>query len=165
MYVFAHVGFTLLTILFLSKTRIIKKSIDYRLVVIGSMLPDIIDKPLNLFSISAGRGYAHTLVFFIILYVISRHFGKEEIAYAHLMHLFLDGLICSPGVLFWPFYGYSFDSTGYTVKMYVDVVCTNVKVQVSEAFGLGAVTFFYFYAQLYKIPNMINMMLRGTLSD
>ncbi|WP_196769050.1 metal-dependent hydrolase [Neomoorella thermoacetica] len=43
--------------------------IDYRLVLIGSMLPDIIDKPLGgvIFKETLGNGriYAHTLVFLL----------------------------------------------------------------------------------------------------
>ena len=49
------------------------KSIDYRIVLLGSLLPDIIDKPLWLFAGSyiapSGRGYAHTLLFNLALFI------------------------------------------------------------------------------------------------
>ena len=48
-------------------------SIDYRIVLLGSLLPDIIDKPLWLFVGShisfSGRGYAHTLLFSLALFI------------------------------------------------------------------------------------------------
>jgi hypothetical protein len=45
----------------------VKVSIDYRLVMVGSMLPDIIDKPLVLLTASkpvgSARFIAHSLIF------------------------------------------------------------------------------------------------------
>jgi inner membrane protein len=45
--------------------------IDYRAVLIGSMLPDIIDKPLGLWVLhdeyGGGRSFFHTLLFALLL--------------------------------------------------------------------------------------------------
>ncbi|MFP3975182.1 MAG: hypothetical protein ACLFVK_03050, partial [Dehalococcoidia bacterium] len=52
----------------------IARVIDYRIALIGSMLPDIIDKPLGIYifteTFSNGRIYAHTLLFFLVLLLI-----------------------------------------------------------------------------------------------
>jgi hypothetical protein len=48
--------------------------IDYRFILLGSLLPDIIDKPVWLFTSSSvrwdGRGYSHTFLFSFVLLVI-----------------------------------------------------------------------------------------------
>jgi len=57
-------------------TRIsaIFQSIDYRLVLIGSVLPDIIDKPIGIYlfreTFDNGWVFAHTLLFFLILFLV-----------------------------------------------------------------------------------------------
>jgi len=44
---------------------------DYRLVLFGSLLPDIIDKPLGYVLGLEGRIWAHTLVFLLALTALS----------------------------------------------------------------------------------------------
>ena len=48
---------------------------DYRLVLLGSLLPDILDKPSWLFVdgdfFDTGRGYAHILIFNLALLILS----------------------------------------------------------------------------------------------
>jgi len=56
----------------------LQKIIDYRLVLIASMLPDIIDKPLGGVilkeSIGNGRIYAHTFLFLLFLFGLGMFF-------------------------------------------------------------------------------------------
>ena len=75
MLLFGHLGITLaatqtFAVLWQGKKRF-SESIDYRLVLLGSMLPDIIDKPLGGFifkdALGSGRIYAHTLIFLLLL--------------------------------------------------------------------------------------------------
>ena len=89
--------------------------VDYRMVVIGSILPDIIDKPVFLlFSDTlnlSGRDYAHTLVFHVILLAGGlvllkyRKYWLFIIAPSSIMHLVLDQMWRCPEVLFWPLLG------------------------------------------------------------
>lgn len=92
--------------------------IDYRMVLLGSLLPDIIDKPVW-FLVSrltgdttlSGRGYAHTLLFSLILclsgLVLIRY--KQSwlliVSLSSFMHLILDQIWDSPVVLLWPLLG------------------------------------------------------------
>ena len=85
---------------------------DYRMIIIGSMLPDIIDKPLFLlFSESGlftGRSHAHTLLFALLLLsggLLSRKSWLLTLALASFFHLFLDSIWNNPETLFWPFLG------------------------------------------------------------
>ena len=62
--------------------------------IIASILPDIIDKPLDMFGISSGRGYAHTILFLIVSFpIIWKIFGKKYTfiyIFCIFMHLILD---------------------------------------------------------------------------
>ncbi len=90
-------------------------SIDYRLVLLGSLLPDIIDKPLFLFVgsdiFTSGRHYGHTLLFNLVLFIcglIIVRYRKSWVLIISLcsfIHLIFDQMWNSPVVLFWPLLG------------------------------------------------------------
>jgi hypothetical protein len=87
-------------------------NLDYRMVIIGSMLPDIIDKPLFLlFGDSGsftGRSHAHTLLFAMLFFsagILSRKSWLLTLALANFTHLVLDSIWGSPYTLLWPFLG------------------------------------------------------------
>jgi len=90
-------------------------SIDYRIVLLGSLLPDIIDKPLWLLAVGyiapSGRGYAHTLLFNLALFIcglILVRYRKSWlliISLCSFMHLIFDQIWNSPVVLLWPLLG------------------------------------------------------------
>ncbi len=90
-------------------------SIDYRLVLLGSLLPDIIDKPVWLFvgsdAFLSGRDYAHTLLFNLVLFIgglVLIKYGKSWlliISLSSFMHLILDQMWNSPVALLWPLLG------------------------------------------------------------
>jgi membrane-bound metal-dependent hydrolase YbcI (DUF457 family) len=86
------------------------------LTVIGSMLPDLIDKPLGHIilagSIDYGRIYAHSGLFFIAILVIGIVYHQKKgswilmgLAAGVLSHLALDSMWELPVTLFYPFLG------------------------------------------------------------
>ena len=89
--------------------------IDYRLVLLGSLLPDIIDKPVFLLigdsASLSGRDYAHTLLFNLALFVSGmvlfryRKPGLLIISFSSFMHLVLDQMWGSSVILLWPLMG------------------------------------------------------------
>jgi inner membrane protein len=91
--------------------------------VIGSLLPDIIDKPLGHFLLPGFFGYngrimAHTLVFLLLVLSVGlslypRRLGVLVLilAYGDGMHLVLDQMWQTPQTLLWPLLGWSFPST------------------------------------------------------
>ena len=92
---------------------------DVKYLVIGSILPDIIDKPVGLGicrdRFSNGRIFSHTLLFPTILANIShlfyRHYGKTggfSLALGAFVHLILDRMWREPKTLFWPLFGLRF---------------------------------------------------------
>jgi membrane-bound metal-dependent hydrolase YbcI (DUF457 family) len=119
MFIFGHIGITLGIFYLLGN---LSSKNDYKAavpwIVIGSLLPDIIDKPLGrlilIESIGSGRIFAHTL-FFGALVALAGYYlyerGQPEfliIAGASFCHLLEDEIWNRPEVLFWPLLGWDF---------------------------------------------------------
>ncbi len=92
---------------------------DVRLFLLGSLLPDIIDKPLGLWlfrdALANGRVYAHTLLFLLllaagglILYLARRRTWGLALGLGVFIHLVLDGMWSDPRTLLWPLQGAAF---------------------------------------------------------
>jgi membrane-bound metal-dependent hydrolase YbcI (DUF457 family) len=86
------------------------------LTVIGSMLPDLIDKPLGHIilngSVDFGRIYAHSGLFFIAILIVGIVYQKKKgtwilmgLAVGILSHFALDSMWEMPVTLFYPFLG------------------------------------------------------------
>lgn len=115
MYVFGHVGLTMLTARVI-ENYIGKKTIDYRIVVVGSLLPDLIDKPIGRIffesKFESGRVFAHALAFIAALSAIGlyrwiryRKIGWLVLAGCSSIHDVFDRMWMFPRILFWPFLG------------------------------------------------------------
>ena len=104
MLLFAHVGLAL-------ATARLNSQLDLLFLALGSMLPDIVDKPLGLLlfgSPNMGRTFAHTLLFLIILAAVSlrqRDIRLASLSWGVLVHLILDSMWSSPVTLLWPLLG------------------------------------------------------------
>jgi len=107
MLFFAHLGLALASSRLLPRPDLAFLSA----LAIGSMLPDIIDKPLGLIifgSMGMGRTFAHTLLFLAILAALSLRLRDRRAAaltLGVLVHLLLDGMWASPQTLLWPLLG------------------------------------------------------------
>ena len=131
--------------------------IDMRLVLIGSLLPDIIDKPVGLYflkeTFSNGRIFCHTLLFLIIITIlilglfIFKFYRKSwalMFSFGTLTHLIFDQMWRTPQTLFWPLYGISFSSmdlTNWFVNIFI-ALFTDPTVYVPELIGLGILMWF-----------------------
>ncbi|WP_243685122.1 metal-dependent hydrolase [Methanosarcina barkeri] len=83
MLLFGHIGITLgIFFVFSYIAPQLKTIIDKRYLVIGALLPDLIDKPLGLIvfasTISNGRMISHTLLFSITLFLIGLYFYNKR---------------------------------------------------------------------------------------
>ena len=122
---------------------------DIRILLIGSLLPDIIDKPIGQFffreTFSHGRIFAHTLLFLIIMTAVGFYLYKWRrkvwlltLASGTFMHLILDEMWHAPRTLFWPFLGFTFDriELTYWASNIFQALMSNPGVYVPEAVGL-----------------------------
>lgn len=125
MFILGHLGVTLgvtfiIDQLILKKgTKKIKKmsNINYLLIAIGSLLPDLIDKPIGHIllrdSVSYGRLFGHTLLFLfgvaIVGYFLKSHRNNIFcLLFGTSMHLLEDRMWKMPNILLYPLYGFSF---------------------------------------------------------
>ncbi len=94
----------------------LSKRVDLRILLIASVLPDVIDKPIGLVLFpnvfGTGRLLAHALVFPFALAIAGAWLYRSRhsvilltLAYGATMHLVLDAMWRTPSVLFWPFAG------------------------------------------------------------
>ena len=101
------------------------KLIDYRLLAVGALLPDIIDKPLSWLILPGvldgiTRNIGHTLLFPLLLLVVWRLASGRSpnfllpLAIGSALHLLLDGMFTMPNTLLWPFMGWAFVDGGHT---------------------------------------------------
>lgn len=128
MLLFGHIGITLgifFGLLYLIPQ--LQTIIDPTYLVIGSLLPDLIDKPLGIIiyssTIANGRTIAHTLLFSFTLFLTGLYLYDKRgdtkiltLASCSIFHLMEDQMWASPRTLFWPFLGWRFcknpDHTG-----------------------------------------------------
>ncbi len=124
------------------------RQMDIRLLAIGSLLPDIIDKPVGLFffgeTFSSGRIFSHTLLFFVLLagtglYVYMKQ-GKTwliPLAFGTFIHLVLDQMWRTPQTLLWPLFGLHFERRGieHWLTRVIHGLLTDPAVYVPELVG------------------------------
>jgi len=144
-------------------------SIDYRIVLLGSLLPDIIDKPLWLLAAGhislSGRDYAHTLLFNLALFICSliliryRKSWLLIISLCSFMHLILDQMWNSPVVLLWPLLGpFPREETVGWLPNIFQVLFSYPHVYIPEIIGLVIIILF---AYRLVIRRSIISFIRG----
>ena len=146
--------------------------IDIRLLLIGSLLPDIIDKPIgHLFfrnTISNGRTFAHTLLFLFLitlaaLYVFKRYrrTGLLAVAFGTFTHLISDQMWRTPRTLFWPVYGFTFEKADITdwISFMLHALVTNPQVYIPEL--VGAAILIWFLLVLIRSHKMLYFLKCG----
>jgi hypothetical protein len=119
MLLFGHIGITLG--IFLVFTFFIPqlKIIDPIYLILGSLLPDLIDKTLGTIifpsTIANGRTIAHTLLFSLTLFLTGLYVYDKTgdvkvltLASGSIFHLLEDQMWTSRRTLFWPLLGWHF---------------------------------------------------------
>jgi len=180
MLLFGHLGITLAAaqtfekVMFSRGKKRFAELIDYRLVLVGSLLPDIIDKPLGglVFKATLGNGriYAHTLIFLLLLFGAGIFFWVKEkrpevlaLSGGSFAHHLLDGMWRFPGTYLWPFYGWNFpkgDPEGW-FRQWVENLLTDPWVYVPEI--IGGIILFYFFGKLLYQKQVGKFMATGKI--
>jgi inner membrane protein len=135
MLIFAHTGITLGAAAVIggavnhrAKTSwlaSLSRYMDIRFLLIGSLLPDIIDKPVGQYffreTFENGRIFSHTLLFLILLAMAGWFLYRQKkaawlltLAAGTLAHLILDQMWNIPATLFWPLLGWQFPPENLT---------------------------------------------------
>ena len=129
--------------------------------IIGALLPDIIDKSLMFLNISSGRGISHTLLFVIVSFVIVHLFTKRNFLISFpfligtLSHLILD----LPEVpLFFPFIMYDFIYIDDPLSGWLYSLFHDPMVFFTEISGIIILIFILINNQLYSRKRIINFL-------
>lgn len=88
---------------------------DLRYLLLGSLLPDIIDKPIGILIFGNGRIVCHSLLFLAVLAIAAVFVWKKYnstwlllVAAGTLSHHILDEMWRNPYTLLWPLFGWAF---------------------------------------------------------
>jgi membrane-bound metal-dependent hydrolase YbcI (DUF457 family) len=146
---------------------------DFRLVILGSMLPDIVDKPLGVFvlsdEVSTGRAFAHSLAFVsaIALAALLRPGTARRLLAPVVLgtaaHLVFDRMWMHPETLLWPLLGWRFerqDVSGWVEQM-LEKLFSDPYTYVSEAAGAAVVV--ALLASLIRARGLRDFVLNGRM--
>jgi len=128
---------------------------DIRLLLIGALLPDIIDKPVGQYffreTFSNGRIFSHTLLFLILVTVAGLYLYWRRnsgwllvLSFGTFTHLALDQMWRAPRTLFWPVLGSVFariELVDWAPNILL-VMLTSPEVYIPEL--VGAIVLFWF---------------------
>jgi inner membrane protein len=176
MIFFGHLGITLLFAFLLFSY--LKFDADYRFVLVGAVLPDLIDKPIGDYifysEFQNGRLFAHTLLFVAVLTTIGWYVEKKYnfsgillLALGSVVHLVLDQMWLTPSTLFWPLLGWQFDKysdladyEGYILYQ----LTHNPSAYIPEFIGLFILAGFFIRFKLYRRESLMKFLKDGRLS-
>ena len=149
------------------------KFLDIRLLLIGSMLPDIIDKPVgHIFFreiFSNGRIFSHTLLFMmlfaipaIVFYVKRKKTWLLALSSGIFAHLILDAMWTNAVTLYWPLYGWKFPrlSEPDILTLWLTGLVKLPVVYIPELIGIFVLAGFFVW--LIRRRNLINFLSRSS---
>ena len=111
---------------------------DYRLVLFGSILPDLIDKPLGYALGLETRIWSHTFVFLFAILALSfapRLWILRFVGFGVATHLLVDRIWEMPWVVLYPAYGWSFHPASLDAERWIETLLHDPLVQTGEVVG------------------------------
>ncbi len=172
--IFWHLGVTA-AVIFLTLGR---RWIDYRMVMFGALLPDLIDKPIGRIffadQFENGRIFAHTLLFPTVLLLGIQLFLRGRTAsrwfivpIAAVIHQVLDGMWNEPVTFFWPLFTTAFPPDPvdeYWLRALLRPIEEPV-VLLQELVGLGLLLYIASAYRLWERSRRVQFLRTGYLSD
>ncbi|MDP4145344.1 MAG: metal-dependent hydrolase [Bacillota bacterium] len=180
MIFFGHVGLTTAAVKTYENIVLKKKEgrnlphIDYRAVMIGSILPDIIDKPIGAFFFRStfhnSRIIAHSLLFSMTLVILGIYrinkYNKSNLfllGISSVIHQILDSMWDFPGTFYWPVLGLKFPQRpeGDWLNESLTKLMTKPGTFIPELIGLAIVAYYLYKA--YKKGRLKDFFKHGIL--
>ena len=149
--------------------------VDYRFILLGALLPDLIDKPLGHILLpdvlANGRTFLHTLLFLVLTILAAFIIYRQKcgmwgvyIAFGVLTHFIMDAMWCDPITFFWPLYGAFQKNPGisaWILEIWIQTLFEEPCVYMPEAAGFLILLFFT--ARLVIQRRVTAFILRGRL--
>ena len=126
--------------------------------IIGSILPDIIDKVLELLAVGPGKGYAHTLIFAVIsTAIIHFSFKKDKSkSFPFFIGLIIHFVLDFPCPVFYPFFGFEFiDIHEDPIKYWWEIPLRFPLVIASEIIGVFILIVIIKDRKLYSLDDIL----------
>lgn len=172
MLLFAHTGIAVGVGRILD--RKVFSPVDYRILLIGSMLPDIVDKPLGIYIFkdffSNGRIIAHTLLFNLLLFILGIILLKVKgsrgiftLSIFSFLHLILDRIWEEPEVFLYPLYGFSFPKVELErwLSELIHSLMTDPSTYIPEI--IGAFILIFFLVEVIRGRKLKQIILKGSM--
>ncbi len=159
--------------------RLFPVGIDYRLLLVGALLPDLIDKPLSLAFGIAGRNIAHTLLFAssltLLFFLVRWRPGPSghrlvlvgvfvPLAIGSWTHLLLDRMWELPEILLWPFLGLTFPLDPFDLFSFLEGY-RDPYVLIGDVLGAAALGYFAWRHRLFQWSNLLRFVREGRLEE
>lgn len=130
-----------------------RRRVDYRFVLLGAILPDLVDAATcPFYDCGGGRGVAHSLLANVLVTVLIILVLRGEtrlavfgIGVGWLLHLVADGMWDLPRTFFWPIAGTAFDPSPaepYSWDLFTDPFA-HLSTWGAEVVGLVVLAWFY----------------------
>ncbi len=156
-----HLGIPLLVPIIGKKVRI-----DVRLLLLGSILPDIIDKPLGhlLLPGDNGRIFAHTLLFAVSILLIGFIWKPVlSLSLGVSFHHILDGMFRDLKTSFWPLLG-PFESYDFNVSQWFDALL-DPYVITEEIIGVIIIVMFVANFRIFNKEKLQLLLKKGRINS
>ncbi len=129
--------------------------------IIGSLLPDLIDKPLLFLGLGAGRFLSHSLIFifiiFLIIFGITK--GNEKVSLPLLIGMIFHVILDLPDVpLLFPFISFEYIVLEDPFSVWITALLTNTIVIITEITGILFIVFILIRNKLYHIKDITNYL-------
>ena len=148
---------------------------DLRFLVLGALLPDLVDTPIGLAfygALGSVRLVAHSLLaagLVMTIVVLRTRRGRPRkrwmpLAIGMLLHLFLDAMWSDPETLWWPFLGLEFSPAGQaTAGAYLTSILSDWRMWALEAIGLLYLVVLARRAHLERPEARTQLLATGTV--
>jgi hypothetical protein len=148
---------------------------DYRLLAVGAMLPDFIDKPLALLLFTdsqSTQNIAHSFLFHMVILTATLLWWRRALPYtlAFNGHLLADHMWYHTETFWWPLFGWDvfwgykpMNTPGDMLNVYLDIILHYPAVWVIELLALIFWGWFIIHFRLYQGPNLAALLFSGRL--
>jgi hypothetical protein len=147
--------------------------IDYRVIFVGSLLPDVVDKPLGILLLPQllelnSRTIGHTLAFNfallvtgLLLLTLKHTYTPIVLAVSSAGHLVLDQMWQAPQTLLWPFLGWRFPLGLSSLDEWLMFQLTAQWLAIPEVIGLLVLV--WFASQAYRRRTILRFLKTGAI--
>ena len=153
--------------LILFELPLVKKRFEFNrfALIIGSLLPDIIDKFLLFLKLGSGRGISHTILFVLISSIIL-HFitkGRKSISIPFFVGMVIHLILDLPEVpLFYPFIMYEFIMIDDPFGQWLFTLFNEPVVYLTEIIGILILIFIVINNKLYSFSRITTFLVKNS---